>query len=204
MSLPIEGLMHFSLMLRQGEPYLHCATHLRCLRFLSRFSVRKGWGSTAAHSTKSMPQDQAEFVRVASKAARKAGDLIRAGFSAPKGVEFKGAVDLVTDTDKQCEKLIFDILRKAFPTHKFIGEEGSASQGFTDELTDEPTWLVGAHAFCMIRMWWNVNRQADAPCMLQTLWTGLQILSTDGHLSASASVWQCRGSYQLALCTIQS
>lgn len=26
-------------------------------------------------------------------------------------------------------------------SHKFIGEEGSAAQGFTSELTDEPTWI---------------------------------------------------------------
>lgn len=29
----------------------------------------------------------------------------------------------------------------AFPSHQFIGEEGSAEQGFASELTDEPTWM---------------------------------------------------------------
>lgn len=30
-------------------------------------------------------------------------------------------VDLVTETDKGCEKLVFGKLRKAFPDHAFIG-----------------------------------------------------------------------------------
>ena len=55
-------------------------------------------------------------------------------------MEYKGSVDLVTATDKQCEEVILSSIRQAFPDHKFIGEEGSAAQGYTSELTDEPTW----------------------------------------------------------------
>ena len=51
-------------------------------------------------------------------------------------------MDLVTETDKQCEELVLNAIRTAFPTHEFIGEEGSAAQGFTAELTDAPTWMV--------------------------------------------------------------
>ncbi|KAK9842701.1 hypothetical protein WJX74_000846 [Apatococcus lobatus] len=82
------------------------------------------------------------YLDVASRAALQAGEVITAAFSEQKAVEFKGKVDLVTETDKQCEKLILTALRQAFPSHHFIGEEGSAAQGFTAELTDEPTWLV--------------------------------------------------------------
>lgn len=60
-----------------------------------------------------------------------------------------GAVDLVTETDKACEQLIYTALHRAYPAHKFIGEEGSSAQGFTDVLTDEPTWMV-IHYF---RLW---------------------------------------------------
>lgn len=84
-----------------------------------------------------------KYLEVASSAAQRAGEIITAAFSEPKSVEFKGKVDLVTETDKQCEEIILTELREAFPSHKFIGEEGSAAQGFTSELTDEPTWLVG-------------------------------------------------------------
>lgn len=50
-------------------------------------------------------------------------------------------VDLVTETDKACEDLIFNHLKNKFPEHKFIGEETSAAFG-TSELTDDPTWIV--------------------------------------------------------------
>ncbi|XP_075513776.1 inositol-phosphate phosphatase-like isoform X2 [Primulina tabacum] len=52
-----------------------------------------------------------------------------------------GEVDLVTETDKTCEKLIFDHLKQHFPEHKFVGEETTAACGAT-ELTQEPTWIV--------------------------------------------------------------
>ncbi|XP_043693198.1 inositol monophosphatase 3-like [Telopea speciosissima] len=52
-----------------------------------------------------------------------------------------GEVDLVTETDKVCEDLIFNHLKQHFPEHKFIGEETTAACGST-ELTDQPTWIV--------------------------------------------------------------
>ena len=99
-----------------------------------------------------------------------AGSVIKKAFDQPKNVEFKGdqhdeklallvvnlvsqqackrvhsfagKVDLVTETDKECEKLIFGRLKEAFPDHQFIGEEESSAQGFTASLTDAPTWMV--------------------------------------------------------------
>nr|AIE76435.1 L-galactose-1-phosphate phosphatase [Ziziphus jujuba] len=82
-----------------------------------------------------------EFLAVAVDAAKIAGEVIRKGFYQTKHVEHKGQVDLVTETDKACEDLIFNHLKKHFPTHKFIGEETTAANGVT-ELTDEPTWIV--------------------------------------------------------------
>ncbi|XP_073307228.1 inositol-phosphate phosphatase-like [Primulina huaijiensis] len=74
-------------------------------------------------------------------AAKNAGNIIRFGFHETKHVEHKGEVDLVTETDKNCEEVIFDYLRSKYPDHKFIGEETTAACGVT-ELTDEPTWIV--------------------------------------------------------------
>ncbi|KAJ0963554.1 hypothetical protein J5N97_028676 [Dioscorea zingiberensis] len=83
----------------------------------------------------------AGFLAVAVEAAKSAGEIIRQGFHQKKNVEHKGQVDLVTETDKACERLIFDHLKKHYPDHKFIGEETSAEYG-TAELTDDPTWIV--------------------------------------------------------------
>nr|XP_027085779.1 inositol monophosphatase 3-like isoform X2 [Coffea arabica]XP_027086160.1 inositol monophosphatase 3-like isoform X2 [Coffea arabica] len=88
-----------------------------------------------------MAQNVEEFLSVAVDAAKKAGELIRNGFYQTKHVEHKSQVDLVTETDKACEDLIFNHLKQHFPSHKFIGEETTAACGVT-ELTDEPTWIV--------------------------------------------------------------
>ncbi|XP_052203237.1 inositol-phosphate phosphatase-like [Diospyros lotus] len=82
-----------------------------------------------------------EFLALAVDAAERAGEFIRKGFYQTKHVEHKGQVDLVTETDKACEDLIFNHLKQHFPSHKFIGEETTAACGAT-ELTDEPTWIV--------------------------------------------------------------
>ncbi|CAN6895676.1 unnamed protein product [Brassica oleracea] len=82
-----------------------------------------------------------QFLAAAVDAAQKAGQVIRKGFYETKHVEHKGQVDLVTETDKGCEELVFNHLKQLFPNHKFIGEETTAANGVT-ELTDEPTWIV--------------------------------------------------------------
>lgn len=82
-----------------------------------------------------------DFLATAVDAAKKAGEIIRKGFYLTKNVEHKGQVDLVTETDKACEDLIFNHLKQQYPAHKFIGEETTAAYG-TTKLTDEPTWIV--------------------------------------------------------------
>ncbi|KAK7859173.1 inositol-phosphate phosphatase [Quercus suber] len=82
-----------------------------------------------------------DFLASAVDAAKRAGEIIRKGFYETKHVEHKGTVDLVTETDKACEDLIFNHLKQLYPTHKFIGEETTAAFGVV-ELTDEPTWIV--------------------------------------------------------------
>lgn len=88
-----------------------------------------------------MPSDDLEkFQEVAVKAAHAAGHSIEHAFTKDKDIQFKGKLDLVTATDQACEQIILKAISEAFPDHKFIGEEGSAAQGFTSELTDAPTW----------------------------------------------------------------
>ncbi|KAL6538583.1 Small subunit (SSU) processome component [Orobanche gracilis] len=90
-----------------------------------------------------------DFLDKAVDVAKNAGQIIRSGFYETKRVEHKGVqrnlelicVDLVTETDKKCEEVIFDFLKQHYPDHKFIGEETTAACGAT-ELTDEPTWIV--------------------------------------------------------------
>ncbi|CAK9223133.1 unnamed protein product [Sphagnum troendelagicum] len=87
------------------------------------------------------PETLDSYLNVAVETAKTAGQIILSNFNNTKTVEHKGKVDLVTETDKACESLIFEYLKTAFPSHQLIGEETSAIDG-TPELTDAPTWIV--------------------------------------------------------------
>jgi myo-inositol-1(or 4)-monophosphatase len=74
--------------------------------------------------------------------AREAGALIREGYGRQQrgDVDFKGAVNPVTQTDTAAEDLIISGLRRAFPDDQILGEE---SGGAADPLSAAaPIWLV--------------------------------------------------------------
>ncbi|KAF7840542.1 Inositol monophosphatase 3 [Senna tora] len=102
---------------------------------------KSGKKNDRGEKTKEQEDSLSEFLASAVDAANRAGEIIRKGFFQIKHVEHKGKVDLITETDKACEELIFNHLGKLYPTHKFIGEETTTDCGAT-ELTDEPTWIV--------------------------------------------------------------
>jgi myo-inositol-1(or 4)-monophosphatase len=66
-----------------------------------------------------------EFLEVAMEAARAAAVVVRADFERPKEVSYKGEVDLVTESDRKSEAIIVGLLRKHFPDHAIVAEEGS-------------------------------------------------------------------------------
>ncbi|MGA8035263.1 MAG: inositol monophosphatase family protein [Candidatus Acidiferrales bacterium] len=66
------------------------------------------------------------FFEVATEAAREAGAVLLAEHSRPQKISYKGDVDLVTETDKRSESLIVGRLRREFPDHRIVAEEGSA------------------------------------------------------------------------------
>jgi inositol-phosphate phosphatase/L-galactose 1-phosphate phosphatase len=81
---------------------------------------------------------------VAKQAALAAGQIIKDSFDSDnKRIQQKSThVDLVTETDKKCEQVIYQMLQQHFPTHAFIGEEQASANGGQPDLTDEPTWMV--------------------------------------------------------------
>ncbi|CAM9994521.1 unnamed protein product [Ascophyllum nodosum] len=84
-----------------------------------------------------------ERLRLATDVALLAGAAMKLVINVKnKNVLHKGVTDLVTETDKANEKLIFDAVRKMFPEDKLIGEESSADVGTIPALTDAPTWIV--------------------------------------------------------------
>ena len=67
-----------------------------------------------------------QFLDVAITAAREAGAVLLAEHSRPQKITYKGDVDLVTETDKRSEAIVVGRLRREFPDHRIVAEEGSS------------------------------------------------------------------------------
>jgi len=65
------------------------------------------------------------FLQAAIEIAQEAGEILRAGHQRPKEIAYKGEVDLVTDSDRRSEELVVSRLRRRFPDHAIVAEEGS-------------------------------------------------------------------------------
>jgi len=65
-----------------------------------------------------------DILKQASKIARDAGALLRGHFHRRVRIEYKGDVDLVTEADRASEALIIGELRRLFPDHAVVAEEG--------------------------------------------------------------------------------
>jgi myo-inositol-1(or 4)-monophosphatase len=70
--------------------------------------------------------------------SREAGELIRNGFGKTHSIEFKtNELNLVTETDKASEKLITNFIRKKYPSHGILAEEGSEANKSAEYL-----WVI--------------------------------------------------------------
>lgn len=61
------------------------------------------------------------------KALIEAGSLLKRSFTGPLKISYKGPVSLVTQVDKQAERLIIGIIKKRFPHHSILAEESEPS-----------------------------------------------------------------------------
>ena len=70
-------------------------------------------------------------------------------------IALKGPNDFVTEADRESERRVSDILRRAFPDHAITGEEGGASEGsaeyrwIIDPLDGTVNFAHGYPAFCV-------------------------------------------------------
>ena len=70
--------------------------------------------------------------------AKEAGSVIREGFGKSVKIEFKtGDNNLVTEIDKASEKVITDFIKKKYPSHSILAEEGSGEQKDSEYL-----WVI--------------------------------------------------------------
>lgn len=70
-----------------------------------------------------MAHDTVHFLNVAWEAANAAGTLIRDNWQKPKQIDYKGAIDLVTTTDRDSEHCVVEVLQRNFPEHSILAEE---------------------------------------------------------------------------------
>ncbi|XP_064485910.1 inositol monophosphatase 2-like [Ornithodoros turicata] len=87
-------------------------------------------------------QELEHYFSKSLEVVKEAGTLVKDAIGKGKSIETKSNfADLVTETDKEVEKLLIGKLKNEFPTHRFIGEE-SVAAGMKCELTGDPTWII--------------------------------------------------------------
>lgn len=71
------------------------------------------------------------MLNIALRAARSAGEMIFRSIERLDviSVDEKDAKDYVTEVDKAAEQMIIQAIRKAYPSHGFLGEEGGVLEG---------------------------------------------------------------------------
>ncbi len=96
-----------------------------------------------------------DIKELAISAARQAGALLRENLGRAGRIEFKGAVDIVTELDKRSEALITDSIKKAFPGHGILAEEtpelaaASPFRWIIDPLDGTTNYAHGFPVFCV-------------------------------------------------------
>ena len=90
-----------------------------------------------------------------SEIAREAGALLMRYFRSRVKIEYKGEADLVTEADRASEQLILERIRRHWPTHEVIGEEGARIETggdyrwYVDPLDGTTNFAHGFPVFCV-------------------------------------------------------
>jgi myo-inositol-1(or 4)-monophosphatase len=95
-----------------------------------------------------------DFLTVAREAAREAGSVLTSYLARGVAVEYKGRADVVTAADRTAEQVIVERLRRHFPAHSIVAEEGGGiDQGsdyvwHIDPLDGTTNFAHGLPHFC--------------------------------------------------------
>jgi myo-inositol-1(or 4)-monophosphatase len=82
--------------------------------------------------------DIGKFLGVAWEAANAAGEIIGRAWQQPKTIGYKGAIDLVTTTDREAEHKIVEVIRRHFADHAILAEEETDLRGNNKDYR----WIV--------------------------------------------------------------
>jgi myo-inositol-1(or 4)-monophosphatase len=108
------------------------------------------------------------FERVARAAVEEASAMVLSGWRAAKTIQYKGAVDIVTETDRVVEAAVLARLKSAFPDHLMVAEE-SASETLARPPHDRYVWYLDpldgttnfAHAYPQFAVSLALGRGSD-------------------------------------------
>jgi myo-inositol-1(or 4)-monophosphatase len=85
-------------------------------------------------------------LRAALRAAEAAADagarVLAAARRGRRGTEFKGRRELVTQTDRDTERAVVESLRRAFPDHAILAEEGVLSPAGAADRDSDHVWII--------------------------------------------------------------
>ncbi|MGA2505145.1 MAG: inositol monophosphatase family protein [Anaerolineales bacterium] len=87
--------------------------------------------------------------------ARQSGEILRLGYGREHQVNYKHAIDPVTEVDRQSEKLLLGEIQSHFPGHQIVSEEAGlvpgriADQWFVDPLDGTVNYAHGIPIFCV-------------------------------------------------------
>lgn len=82
-------------------------------------------------------EDVADYLKLAKDVSVSAGKLLMGKYKKLKKIQHKTKNDLVTEADFESEKLIISSIRKKYPGHSFLAEEGGESPG-----KEDMTWII--------------------------------------------------------------
>jgi len=78
-----------------------------------------------------------ELLDTALAAGKKSAAHIMSALNKPVQLDYKGRTDLVTDTDRQSEEIILNLIHKSYPEHGILAEESGEKAGNSDFL-----WVI--------------------------------------------------------------
>ncbi|HSB68877.1 MAG TPA: inositol monophosphatase family protein [Candidatus Methylomirabilis sp.] len=102
-----------------------------------------------------LPSDLRPLVAEAIAAAEDAGRILTRQFQGVVQVRMKGPADVVTAADEECQALVVRRLRRRFPTHGILAEEGLNEQPeaewrwILDPLDGTKNFARGVPTFCV-------------------------------------------------------
>jgi myo-inositol-1(or 4)-monophosphatase len=102
------------------------------------------------------PSVRTKLKDTALEAAQVAGAILRDAARDGFHVEYKDQVNLVTDADRRSEQAVIEVIRKTFPEHRILAEEGGAQAGgnpdyrwVIDPLDGTTNFAHGFPAYCV-------------------------------------------------------